>query len=39
MYDIRLRDKWPSCGMAWPQDLKDVTPYLRVPFHDTRTDF
>jgi hypothetical protein len=30
MYDIRLRDRYPSCGMNWPPDLKDVTPYLRV---------
>ncbi|KAJ9613010.1 Cell death protease [Cladophialophora chaetospira] len=29
MYDIRLQDNWPSCGMAWPPDLETVTPYLR----------
>ena len=29
MYDIRLRDEYSSCGMNWPPDLKDVTPYLR----------
>jgi carboxypeptidase D len=29
MYDIRLTDSYPSCGMAWPPDLTDVTPYLR----------
>ena len=29
MYDIKLRDNWPSCGMAWPPDLQTVTPYLR----------
>ena len=29
MYDVRLRDDWPSCGMAWPPDLTIVTPYLR----------
>lgn len=29
MYDIRLRDDSPSCGMSWPPDLADVTPYLR----------
>jgi len=28
MYDIRLRDD-SSCGMNWPPDLTDVTPYLR----------
>ncbi|KAH7094560.1 Alpha/Beta hydrolase protein [Paraphoma chrysanthemicola] len=30
MYDIRLRDD-ASCGMNWPPDLSDVTPYLRRP--------
>lgn len=30
MYDIRLRDD-SSCGMNWPPDLADVTPYLRRP--------
>lgn len=30
MYDVRLRDSYPSCGMSWPPDLTDVTPYLRV---------
>lgn len=29
MYDIRLRDSYPSCGMNWPPDLDFVTPYLR----------
>lgn len=29
MYDIRLEDSWPSCGMNWPPDLKQMTPYLR----------
>ncbi|KAF8474916.1 pheromone-processing carboxypeptidase kex1 [Kalaharituber pfeilii] len=29
MYDIRLEDTYPSCGMNWPPDLKQVTPYLR----------
>jgi carboxypeptidase D len=29
MYDIRLRDDFPSCGMAWPPDLAQVTPYLQ----------
>jgi carboxypeptidase D len=28
MYDIRLRDD-SSCGMNWPPDLAQVTPYLR----------
>lgn len=28
MYDIRLTDDFPSCGMAWPPDLAYVTPYL-----------
>ena len=29
MYDVRLQDSYPSCGMNWPPDLKQVTPYLR----------
>jgi carboxypeptidase D len=29
MYDVRLKDTAPSCGMSWPPDLVDVTPYLR----------
>lgn len=29
MYDIRLKDTYPSCGMNWPPDLKDMAPYLR----------
>lgn len=29
MYDIRLRDSYPSCGMNWPPDLEFVEPYLR----------
>jgi carboxypeptidase D len=31
MYDVRLKDTYPSCGMNWPPDLEDVTPYLRRP--------
>ncbi|KAL8916341.1 MAG: hypothetical protein Q9172_006347 [Xanthocarpia lactea] len=29
MYDVRLDDTWPSCGMNWPPDLVNVKPYLR----------
>ena len=29
MYDVRLRDEYPSCGEAWPPDLEHVTPYLQ----------
>jgi len=29
MYDVRLGDNYPSCGMNWPPDLENVTPYLR----------
>jgi carboxypeptidase D len=29
MYDVRLKDVYPSCGMNWPPDLTHVTPYLR----------
>lgn len=31
MYDVRLKEDYPSCGMAWPPDLAHVTPYLRQP--------
>jgi len=29
MYDVRLQDEFPACGMNWPPDLTSVTPYLR----------
>ena len=29
MYDTRLKDSYPSCGMNWPPDLAQVKPYLR----------
>ncbi|GAB1523704.1 Cell death protease [Rhizoctonia solani] len=29
VYDIRLSDEYPACGMNWPPDLKDVYTYLR----------
>lgn len=29
MYDVRLQDSYPSCGMNWPPDLPDMTKYLR----------
>ena len=29
MYDVRLKDEAPACGMNWPPDLENVTPYLR----------
>lgn len=32
VYDIRLTDTYPSCGMSWPPDLAQVTPWLRVSF-------
>ena len=31
MYDVRLTDSYPSCGMNWPPDLEYVKPYLRRP--------
>ncbi|ODQ52926.1 carboxypeptidase KEX1 [Saitoella complicata NRRL Y-17804] len=31
MYDVRLRDSWPACGMNWPQSLVYTQPYLRKP--------
>ncbi|CDR38497.1 CYFA0S02e02344g1_1 [Cyberlindnera fabianii] len=29
MYDTRLRDSYPSCGMNWPPDLPFVQPWLQ----------
>uniref|UniRef100_A0A060T255 Pheromone-processing carboxypeptidase KEX1 n=1 Tax=Blastobotrys adeninivorans TaxID=409370 RepID=A0A060T255_BLAAD len=29
IYDIRLTDSFPSCGLNWPPDLGAVTDYLR----------
>lgn len=29
VYDIRLVDDYPACGMNWPPDLRDINPYLR----------
>lgn len=29
IYDVRLRDTYPSCGMNWPPDLETVRLYLR----------
>ena len=31
MYDLRLSDTYPSCGMNWPPDLEQLKPYLRKP--------
>ena len=28
MYDYTLKDSYPSCGMNWPPDLKNVNPFL-----------
>ncbi len=30
VYDVRLDDEYPACGMNWPVELKQITPYLRV---------
>ncbi|KAI0053671.1 alpha/beta-hydrolase [Auriscalpium vulgare] len=29
IYDVRLDDEYPACGMNWPPDLKNITKYLR----------
>ncbi|KAJ6131034.1 hypothetical protein N7523_001494 [Penicillium sp. IBT 18751x] len=29
MYDVRLKDTSPACGMNWPPDLEYIRPYLR----------
>ncbi|KAI0068606.1 alpha beta-hydrolase [Artomyces pyxidatus] len=31
IYDVRLKDEFPACGMNWPYDLKNITTYLRRP--------
>ncbi|KAI0307074.1 carboxypeptidase KEX1 [Multifurca ochricompacta] len=31
VYDVRLKDERPACGMNWPIDLKNITSYLRRP--------
>jgi len=28
MYDVRLVDTYPACGLTWPPDLADIAPYL-----------
>ena len=30
VYDVRLKDSIPACGMNWPLDLRNITSYLRV---------
>lgn len=30
MYDVRLRDAYPKCGMNWPPDLEYMEPYLQT---------
>lgn len=30
IYDVRLDDTMPACGMNWPPDIKPVTTYLDV---------
>ncbi len=30
IYDVRLDDTYPACGMNWPPDIKPVTNYLDV---------
>ncbi|KAM0793726.1 hypothetical protein ACM66B_001150 [Microbotryomycetes sp. NB124-2] len=42
-YDVRLTDTHPACGMNWPPDLADITPYLqrndvKKAFHALRKD-
>lgn len=29
VYDIRLSDEFPACGMNWPPDLTYIKPYLQ----------
>ncbi|KAH8096683.1 alpha/beta-hydrolase [Cristinia sonorae] len=42
IYDVRLDDDMPACGLNWPPDLKDIGNYLHRPdflreFHATRS--
>lgn len=42
-YDVRLTDTHPACGMNWPPDLSDITPYLsradvKSAFHANRKE-
>ena len=30
IYDVRLDDEQPACGMNWPPDIKPITSYLGV---------
>lgn len=30
IYDVRLLDSYPACGMNWPIDLVNITTYLGV---------
>lgn len=36
VYDVRLVDEWPACGMNWPPDLPDVYSFLRVSLFSIR---
>lgn len=31
MYDYRLRDSYPSCGMNWPEDLPNISKFFSTP--------
>lgn len=31
IYDVRVQDEYPACGMNWPQDLSYIYSYLRQP--------
>ena len=30
IYDVRLDDESPACGMNWPPEIRNVTDYLGV---------
>jgi hypothetical protein len=35
IYDVRLEDTRPACGLNWPPDIKNITVYLDVcPIHN-----
>lgn len=31
MYDLRLKDSYPSCGMNWPEDLPNLSKFFGTP--------
>jgi len=36
IYDVRLDDESPACGMNWPPEIRNVTDYLGVCYFSVR---